>query len=240
MKGTDMNANTNFQRKLMWFWDLIDISENIRRAERESAKVANDFVSAGMHFIAFALLTIVAGAFAWHFDFESTLVGMSTLRETIIPNLPGSVNQFSTLIGISFTIAPTLLEIFSAAYAKAEVKILQIFVIGFTFFDMVTDIPRAATFTNSLQPHFDQLGVGTSFIAHWVFFIFWLFLSTIGFELGMVIFGFLTIIFFFKTLNLRHETAMPPVMRQNMPKVKNPAQNNSNGGGSIIIESIEK
>lgn len=205
MKTMNSTANSVFADKLEWLWSLMDISENLAAADKTAAKVGNDLITSGIHFAAFLMLSVVTGALAWHFDFESTIVGVSTLQNAVLPGLPSSAQQFSTFIAFGFGIAPTLIEIFTAAFARAQIKILQIFVVGLTAFDMVTDIPRALSFTNSLNKHFDTLGPLIGGFAHWVFFILWLFLSTIGFELGFIIFIFLTIIFFFKMLNLRKQ-----------------------------------
>lgn len=193
---------TAVERFLVWAWDLMDISENIKRAEKATHNVANDLLSSGMQAIAMWMLSIVAFALAWHFDFESTLIGMTTLTTAILPGLPSTVAPISIYIGWAFTIAPTLIEIFTAAYAKAEIKIVQLAVVGFTFFDAVTDIPRAMSFTNSLQAHFNQLGI-LAIPVKYGFFLFWLLLSTIGFELLLVIFTFLALVFTFKAFNLR-------------------------------------
>lgn len=191
-------GQTALQKKLLWFWDMIDISENIKRAER-TARGHSNGLGAWMNAVAMAILTIVAFSLAYKFDFESTFIGMSTLRSVVLTDLPASVLKFSTWIIIALTIAPTVIELFTAAYAKADVKIMQIYIMGFTGFDLITDIPRALTFTNQLQANFDQLGAFSG-LAYWAFFIVWLFLSTIGFELGLMITGYLTAVYLIKAI----------------------------------------
>jgi hypothetical protein len=74
-----------------------------------------------------------------------------------------------------------------------------VYVVAFTIFDLITDIPRVTMFVNEHQASVDLLGP-LSFVGYWVFFVLWLFLATIGFELGLVLTGYLAIIYFFKGL----------------------------------------
>lgn len=197
-------GNTPVQRLLAAFWDTIDISENIKRAENKAREHQNG-PSAWMNFGAMLVMAVVCAALAWRWDIESTLIGMSTLRETMLADLPASVMKFSTIIAVCLTVAPTIVEMFTAAFAKADIKIVQIYIIAFTIFDTITDIPRSITFTNQMQANFDQLGMFSG-IAYWIFFCGWLFLATIGFELGLVIFGWLTIVYFFKAMATEQPT----------------------------------
>lgn len=192
-------GTTPVQKLLYWFWDCIDISENIKRAENKAYEHKNGS-SAWLNVVAMATMTIVCAALAWRWDIESTLIGMSTLRETMLADLPASVMKFSTIIAVCLTIAPTIVEMFTAAFAKADIKIVQVYIIAFTIFDTITDIPRSITFTNQMQANFDQLGMFSG-VAYWIFFCGWLFLATIGFELGMVVFGWLTVTYIFKAFS---------------------------------------
>lgn len=186
------------QRGLIWFWDLIDISDNMRRCET-AARRHNNGLTAWANFVAMLVLTIVAFALAWKFDFESTLIGMSSLKDTVLEGLPSSVLKFSYFIILALTVAPTVVEMFTGAFAKADVKIMQVYVVAFTIFDLITDIPRVTMFVNQNQSSIDLLGP-LSGIGYWIFFMLWLFLATIGFELGLVLTGYLAIIYFFKGL----------------------------------------
>ncbi len=217
--------NQTFTTWLYWLWDLMDISENLKRAKNQAVHVGNDFLTSGIHFLAFLVLSMVTGAMAWHFDLESTIIGISTLQQAVIPNLPSAAQSFSGHLAVGFSVAPTLIEIFTATFAKVQIKILQIFVVGLTAFDAITDIPRAIGFTNSLQAHFDQLGPIFGWITYWMFFFFWLFLSTIGFELGFIIFGFLTITFFFKAFNMQKEARAVKFSNNNGNKNNNKNNN---------------
>lgn len=196
---SSLTGNTAIQKKLIWFWDCIDISENIKRAEATARRHPNG-LHAWMMVVAMTVMTVITFALAWKFDFESTLIGMTTLRDTVLEGLPASVMKFSIYIAFALTLAPTFIELFTASFAKADIKIIQVLIIAFTGFDLITDIPRAMTFTNQLQANFDQLGPLFGWVGYWVFFLFWLFLSTIGFELVMIIFAFLAIVYFIKAL----------------------------------------
>lgn len=186
------------QKGLVWFWDMIDISDNMRRVEM-AARKHNNGLTAWANFGAMLVMTVVALALAWKFDFESTLIGMSSLQDTVLEGLPSSVLKFSYFIILALTIAPTIVELFTGAFARADVKIMQVYVIAFTIFDLITDIPRVTMFINQHQSSVDLLGVFSG-IGYWIFFILWLFLATIGFELGLVLTGYLAIIYFFKGL----------------------------------------
>lgn len=205
------------------FWDLIDVSDNLKRAERAARQVDNGVPSL-INLAAMIVLMIVSAALAWKFDFESTLIGLSTLQSIVLEGLPSSLVKFSGALVLCITIAPTVIELFTSAYAKYDVKILQIYVIAFTGFDLITDIPRAKAFTDQLQAHFTQLGM-LSGIGYWTFFLFWLFLATIGFELGLVLFGYLAIIYARKGM-FNHVPAPAPRMPQQQ------------GGGSKVTSGV--
>src|SRR5688500_3312155 len=105
MKGqNNMSSNYNtFQPKtatgkaLLWLWDLVDVSENLQRVERWVRTVDNGLTSMLLAFGMFALF-IVCAALAWTFDIKSTLNGLSTVREFIIPTLPEQAIKITSII----------------------------------------------------------------------------------------------------------------------------------------------
>lgn len=232
-------GQTGFQGTLSKFWDLIDISDNLKRAERAARQVDNGLTSL-VNMVAMIILVAVTGALAWKFDFESTMIGLGTLQGILLEGLPSSLVKFSSWLVFAITIAPTVIELFTAAYAKFDVKIIQIYVIAFTGFDLITDIPRAKGFTDQLQAHFDQLGVFSG-LGYWIFFFFWLFLSTIGFELSLVIFAYLTVVYARKGVFNHVSVGGTPL---NMNRGHN--NNNKGGGGNQtvvtagVVEDIKK
>jgi hypothetical protein len=197
MKGrSQMSNNFNtFQPKtttgkvLLWLWDLVDISENLHRVEKWVRTVDNGLPSA-LTALGMAVLLVMAAALAWTFDIKSTLTGLSTVRAFIIPTLPEQVMKMTGIVIFCLTLAPTLLELLTAGMAKENVKIIQIAIIGFTLFDVVTDIPVTYSFCMMFWPNFELLTWGVSHISFWIFFFVKLLFSTLGYELATVLFAY--------------------------------------------------
>ena len=184
--------------QILWYvWDMIDISENTHRMDKFIVSVRNG-LPALLHFIVFAALSLVAFAAAWYFDFESTLKGMSSITDLIIPTLPKQTAQLTWWIILAFTVMPTLLEIFTAGLAKEDVKIIQLAIIIFTLFDAVTDIPRAYALSLQMWPQIQLMGWGLAHLTFWGYFLGILFFATIGFEILLCMFGYCTISFAWK------------------------------------------
>lgn len=195
MKGT--NSMENF---LWYIWDMIDISENMHRMDRFISRQRNG-LPAAIHAFAFLAISIALAAGVWYFDIQSTLVGLSSLTDVIIPSLPAQTAHLTWYIIAAFTLLPTLLEIFTAGLAKEDIKIVQLAIIGFTMFDAVTDIPRAYQFAMQLWPQIQLLGYGISWFVFWIFFIVILFFATLGLEVLMCMFGYLVVCFGWKIFN---------------------------------------
>jgi hypothetical protein len=191
------HPTTRTGKALLWLWDMIDISENIERSEAWITSVGNG-LQALLHTGVFLVLTIVFAALTWFFDLESTIVGLNSITSLVIPSLPKQVATFSTWIIVAFTLAPTVLELFTAGIAKQNVKIVQIGIIGFTLFDMITDIPRAYALALQMWPQIELMGWGLAHITFWAYFILWLGFATIGFELMTVLFGYALVCFTLK------------------------------------------
>lgn len=193
-----MQPRTRVGSALLWFWDLIDISENIRRASDDVISKVDDGFDSLVHAVPMIFLAMVAAVCAWHFDFEATLDGFASLRNTILPGIEAKTADLGGLIVLALTIAPTLGEIFTASYAKANIKIVQMLIIAFTLFDIVTDIPRTMKFMLDNGASFDLLPWGISTIVFWFCFLLWLFMATIGFELLTALFGYAAICYVVK------------------------------------------
>jgi hypothetical protein len=177
----------------IWY-DFINVNTNLARAERVARAIDNG-MQAGLNFIAMFILTIITFYLAWHFDFASTYEGLSGLRDTIIPALPQWLAISGAIITALITVAPTLVEIFTSDLAKANIAVIRMFVLGFSLFDVITDIPVTKTWIDRFQSSFDALGPVLGWIAYQVAFFGWLSMATIGFQLSLVIFGYLTIIY---------------------------------------------
>lgn len=187
MTTTSMNrGNGTVSRILEWFWDFIDVTDNLQKLGYEMKKVSNGLDSLWFAF-GYGVISIVLLALTWYFDLEATLVGMESLRGAIIPTLPEQVLQMTWLLTTAFTIAPMLAETFLAGLARAQIKVIQMMVLGFTLFDVVTDIPRAKSFVDGWSAQFDLLPFGVSFFTYWIVFFVWLLAATVGFQIAAVI-----------------------------------------------------
>lgn len=234
---------TRTGKALLWFWDLIDISENMKRAEQWASERSNGLFSL-IHCVIYAALTLICLVLTWFFDLESTVITLSNIGKVIIPTLPINTEtpRASLFISILLAITPTLLEIFTPGLAKKNIKFVQIGIIGFAIFDCATDIPRASAFSMGMWPQFELLGWGISSIFYWCYFLIVLLFSTVGFESLTIIFGYTTILFAVKafrgpnSINMHdvmqrmHRTPAQPVIR--MPQAQPPKESNS----TIIIE----
>jgi len=202
---------------LWYLWDMIDISENMHRSDRFISKQRNG-IPAAWHALAYGIMSVALLAAVWYFDIQSTLVGLSSLTDVIIPTLPKQAAQMTWYIIAAFTVLPTLLELFSGGIAKEDVKIVQLAVIGFTLFDAVTDIPRAYQFTLSLWPQIQLLGWGIDWLVFWVFFLVILFFATLGLEILLCLFVYLTFSFTWKIFNGEGAYIPRPRVTNSMPR----------------------
>lgn len=195
-----------------WFWDFTDVNANMERAEYVARRVGNG-IQATANFIAMFVLFLFALGLAAHFDFISTYNALGGLREEILQSLPrwtgvdvsapanaatqGAVILVS-VVTIIITVAPTLMEIFTSNLARANIGVIKMSVLGFSAFDVITDIPTTKSWIDKSQSTFDSLGPVLGFIAYYFAFFIWLLLATIGFQILTVIFGYLSIIYFKK------------------------------------------
>ncbi len=195
-----------------WFWDFTDVNANMERAEYVARRIGNG-IQATANFIAMLVLFLFALGLAAHFDFISTYRALGGLREEILRSLPGwtgvdvsapanAATQGAVIlvsvVTIIITVAPTLMEIFTSNLARANIGVIKMAVLGFSAFDVITDIPTTKAWIDRSQSVFDDLGPILGFIAYYFAFFSWLLLATVGFQILTVIFGYLTIIYFKK------------------------------------------
>lgn len=199
--------------QLEWFWDLIDISNNLVRMTGWVRKQPMDALSNGVLCIAMALITYVAARFAYTFDFQSTYNAMDVTREFMIGGItvgaadaikdfPKSVQELSldSFTILVFTIAPTLIELAGASIARERIASVQLIVIGLSVFDAVTDIPTVTVYLMRHAAAFDSMGwLGTLFYP--IAYVLWLFMSTFGFEVATVVFGWAAISALIRTIS---------------------------------------
>jgi len=238
MKGQNTMSNAQvFQpktatgRALLFLWDMVDISLNLHRTERWVRTVDNGLTSL-LHAVGMAMLFIVSLSLAWYFDIESTIVGLTTIRNFVIPSIPEQAARITGIVIFSLTIAPTLMELLTAGIAKEDVKIIQIGIIAFTLFDLVTDIPRTYGFAMSLWPQFELLSWGISHISFWIFFFIALLFGTLGYELATVLFAYATIAFVLKSIGVQ--------ATQQVPRLNKGGGGNNNNNASQAVQQALK
>src|SRR5688572_19144447 len=137
MKGLNKMHTTRTGAFLAWVWDMVDISENMGRIEDWTFTISNG-LAAAIHAVVFLVLSAAALALTWYFDLESTIEGMRGVTSVVVPSLPVQVARFTWYVTLAITLMPTFLEIFTGGLAKFNVKIIQVAIILFTLFDMVT------------------------------------------------------------------------------------------------------
>ncbi len=235
------NNSTLFQPttktgKFLWhLWDAVDISENLHRAERWVRRTPNGLNST-LNMIGMIVLFCVATWFAWFWDIKSTLNQLSEVTDMMVPSLPSQIAHISWILIFFLTIAPTLMEIFTAGLAKENIKVVQLLIIGFTLFDLVTDIPLAYGFIASKWPTFALMPWGISHFVFWVVFALWLALCTLGFELAVVVFGYAALSFALKAVTGNTgASSMNRVIQQVQQVQKQKQQHNAEEGRNVTI-----
>lgn len=193
-----------------WYYDFIDVNANVERAEYVARRIGNG-LHAALNFAVMLVLLAFAIGLAWHFDFHSTYDAMKALITEVVKGLPlwlvprktdGDVAiAGATIVSIVtavITVAPTLMELFTSNLARANILVIKTFVLGFSAFDVITDIPTTKAWVATWQPSFDALGPILGFLVYWIVFFLWLAMATIGFQLSIVVFGYLAVIYFKK------------------------------------------
>lgn len=174
---------TGFQR----FLSAIDISENLDRALGAIARIGHPLAQ---KFFAWGFLfpiVVVSGAFAWRFDFMSTIGATQKAIDFVLPSLPAWAAGFSTFFVFCLTIAPTVIEMGGAVFAKAGIAAFQILVWFFACFDVVTDGPGVNEFLLGYADEFNKLPAGISTIVWWICWVGKLLLASYFYEMIFVI-----------------------------------------------------
>lgn len=204
MKNMNFGQNTSIAEM---YYDFIDANANIERAEYIARRIGNG-LHAAINFAVMLVLLAFAIGLAWHFDFHSTYDAMKGLITEVVRGLPlwlvpretnGDVAiAGATIVAVvtaMITVAPTLMEIFTSNLARANILVIKVFVLGFSAFDVITDIPVTKAWISTWQPSFDALGPILGFVAYWIAFFVWLAMATVGFQLSVAIFAYMTIIY---------------------------------------------
>lgn len=169
-----------------WFLDSIDLSANIQRglaAVRGITGLPALILGGALTLICVALLPLV-----WYFDIDATLMASDQALSVILPSLPYEIASMAALVTLGLTLLPTLVELFGARFAAAQIRVAAALVYLFSAFDMLTDWPRVVEFCGTFRERFDGMGplAGVGF---WLFRLLFLFLASFGFELLLVVFA---------------------------------------------------
>lgn len=199
------------------YWDFMDVNANLERAEWVARRIGNGLHSA-VNFGVMVILFLFSFGLAWHFDFHSTYSALEQLITHLINGLPAGLNASNASAGTAalvvavvtgiVTVAPTLTEIFASNLARANILVIKVFVLGFSAFDVITDIPTTKAWIATWQPSFDALGPILSPVVYWVAFFIWLAMATVGFQISVAIFAYLVIIYF-KKMTVGMPTSTP-------------------------------
>lgn len=177
-----------------WFLDSIDLSSNIERGLGAVRGVVG--LSALILGGALSLICIALAPLCWYFDLDATMSATDTAANYIMPTLPAEFAGMVVFITLGLTLMPTLIELFGARFAAANIRVAAALVYLFSAFDMLTDWPRVAEFCQAYRSWFDGLGIAAG-IGFWLFRLLFLFLASFGFELLFVVFAVCTLALLF-------------------------------------------
>jgi hypothetical protein len=178
------------------FFSWIDLSDNLSRA----LAAVRGIHGPGAYVLAtaLALITYFLAMLAWYFDIGATWDWAQPAVTTLSQYIPGEFNP-QVVTGVSallllVTVAPTLIELFTARFA-VTIPAAAALVFSLCLFDAVTDYPRVAEFLQAYKAQgvFDSLGIlalPVYAIAHPLL----LFMASFGFELLTIVFGFTALV----------------------------------------------
>lgn len=161
-------------------WDAIDLSENLGRCLNVVRRMygLQAAVMAGL----VALMLVATSMLAWTFDIRTTFEATQTLVQNVNENIPYRFANYTSLIVLTVTFAPTLFELVGAAFAKEGSTPFQGVVIALSLFDLITDAPATTAFVNAHWPIFETFGI-FAYPVYIVAWAFWLFCSSFFFEM---------------------------------------------------------
>lgn len=184
--GADTTSIREGASIMNWFLDAIDLSANIERglnAVRGIRGLPALILGGALTLICIALLPLV-----WYFDIDATLMASDQALNTIMPSLPVEVAGMAAFITLGLTLLPTLVELFGARFAAAQIRVAAALVYLFSVFDMLTDWPRVVEFCGTFRPRFDEMGALAG-VGFFFFRLLFLSLASFGFELLFVVFA---------------------------------------------------
>lgn len=198
------------------YWDFTNVHANINIAET----LTRSFDSgawAWVSFFVFFALTIASAWATWYYDIESTYYGLQGFANPMVQSLPVSIAAtFGSILIVIFTVTPMFLEVFASPYARAKIAVIKLAVLGFTIFDVVTDIPRAKQSVDLVVANgaLDGIWSPLASVFYGVMFGTWLLLATVGFQLLAIIFAYTTFIWLAKATDTDGERSPAQVKKQ--------------------------
>jgi hypothetical protein len=168
------------------FWSAIDVSDNLQKslaAIRGIRGLNAAILAAALGGVSYGLFWLV-----WYFDVGATLDWTQTAVGIVAPSIPASMAGAAGALVLAITLLPTLIELFTARFAREGIIAAGGLVFAFSLFDMITDWPRVVVFMDAYAGAFDRLG----FLRWPVFHItrlLWLFMASFGFELLFIVFA---------------------------------------------------
>src|SRR5262245_49972036 len=174
------------------FFDMIDLGENIKRAMRAIRDMTD--IAALVTIGPTALLAILFAALAWHFDIQSTWRWSDVAVQKLRPTFVGQFASYLPVLVMTLSMLPTLIELFTVRFARADIALAQWLVYFFVCFDLVTDWPTASDFMDGYVAAgvFSRLGILET-PAIWAAKVMWLMFSSFGFEMLAVVFAIATL-----------------------------------------------
>lgn len=192
--GGKRNANSKVQDILNWVYEFGDISINLERTDARLNNYPNGMMINLAPALGLFAISLVTAALAWYFDIIATLAGVQALRGRVIESLPMATPQeFKDFLVIGIMLLPTLAELFTGAYAKYNIRPVQLGIIIFICFDLVTDIPVTYDFIMDFWPSIEKLPFLIDHLVFWVVFAGWLLFATLGFEVLTIVFVYAAI-----------------------------------------------
>lgn len=243
-----MNQNFRTTRSFsQWaadaYWDFMDVNSNLERAEIIARSSVPNGTQAGINFFIMLIivfpLSIIA---AWHFDFHSTYDGMTVFITEVMTSVSPLVGKaaptepiaatrwiatITAIVTFIVTVAPTAMELFTSNFARGNILVIKVFVLGASIFDVVTDIPTTKQWVDKMIPAFDAMGPILSPVFYYIAFFGWLALATVGFQLSVIVFGYVTYLYLIKW------TVGMPVAKY-IPQPGNSFKNASNNAAQAL------
>lgn len=200
MKMNPTMSHTN--RLAEMYYDFIDANANMKRAEWIARQVDNG-LHAAINLIVMGVVLVAAIFAAWFFDFHSTTTALEGIMKLMIPSLPVALQTANiiSIITVIVTVTPSLTENFLTGLARSQIAVVKVFVLGFSIFDMITDIPTTKKVMDLLTPAIYDLGPILGFGIYWLAFFGLLLMATVGFQVSVAVFAYTFAIYARKTFS---------------------------------------